>query len=541
MTDSLPSANTDNDLAGQEARERAASSHRANSSHLSISQVGHLDTGLHHVPQTELTVPGSRVTLSWRDIKYMFKEGPPNVFKRLFKPKRYKEWKQATGNQILDGVIGEIRPGEVIGIMGGSGAGKTTMLNILAGKVVGGQPSGTIVINGQPRDKSVWPYLLSYVEQEDILDENLTVREAIRFAVDMRNPNAEAGPEKREKKTQKLLKSLGLEAIAERQIGSPETNGISGGERKRVSIGMELAAERRVLFLDEPTTGLDAATSLGLIETIAKLALKYQLSVIMSIHQPSGRMLQRLDKILLLSLGRTVYFGSLEEIAGHLHSLGFLCPKQENPADWILDVISVDNSAGGKYRAESLTRIADLHEVWAEIEKENTGNFARLSRGPSSARLKRRGSTASFVRRILGNPEDTKGTDELPPDEAESEGERGRRSVNSLFVRSIMGRPGSSHGSSRSSSASRPGHGHGDEEEELKRPKRKVGYSLTPLPEFGFLISRYGRIEYRNFYANAFLFGEFFLLSLIFGFVFFQLTTDNFGGFQSRIGNGMSS
>lgn len=525
----MGASESDKEFESRAAHERATSSHRANSSHLSISQVGQLDTGLLQVPQTELTMPGSRVTLSWRDIRYVYKEGPPNIFKRLFKPKQYKAWKQAVGSQILDGVIGEIRPGEVIGIMGGSGAGKTTMLNILAGKVVGGQPSGTVIINGQPRDKAVWPYLLSYVEQEDILDENLTVREAIRFAVDMRNPNAEAGPEKRERKTQKILRSLGLEAIADRQIGMPETNGISGGERKRVSIGMELAAERRVLFLDEPTTGLDAATSLGLIETIAKLALKHQLSVIMSIHQPSGRMLQRLDKVLLLSLGRTVYFGSLEEIAGHLHSLGFLCPRQENPADWILDVISVDNSAGGKYRAESLTRIADLHEVWAEIEAENAVNFARLSRGPSTSHPKRRGSTASFVQRILGA---TKGTGSLP-DESASEGDGGRRSVNSLFVRSIIGRPGSSHDSLRSSRSSSPSR---DSVGDLKRPKRKVGYSLAPPAEFGFLLRRYGMIEYRNFYANAFLFGEFFLLSLIFGFVFFQLTTDNSGGFQSRIG-----
>lgn len=500
MTD-LPDEPSKNGTNGVR-RLRANESDRCSDRSLSVSQIGQFN----ETTSQSLTQPGVLITLSWIDIRYRMKDPKPGLLSRICRPKQYKAWMEDEGKSILNGVLGEIRPGEIVGIMGGSGAGKTTMLNILAGKVVGGEASGTVIINGKLRDSRTWPYLLGYVEQEDILDDNLTVREMIRFAVDMRNPSKDFYAKKRERKTQKLINALGLESVADRQIGSVEGSGISGGERKRVSIAFALAAERRVLFLDEPTTGLDAATSLGLLKTLTNLAIQHSLSVIMSIHQPSGSMLKQFDKLMLLSLGRTIFYGSTREITDHFNSQGYFCPPQENPADWILDVITVDNTSGGKYKEESLEAIRSLHREWEIIEQENTKNFSRVSRG-SSIRSKKN-TSVSRASSIL-SVETGKSSDSGKIGNSR----RSRlRSVTSLFLPK-------------------------DFDTKEKEEKDFIGFPLGVPEEFRLLFKRYWLIEVRNYYASLFLLGEFLLLSLIFGFVFFQLTRENFGGFQSRIGN----
>jgi len=274
----------------------------------------------------------THITLTWLDVKYSIKEKSPSIWKRLRKPAIYRQWKESGGEEFLHGLLGEVRPGQLVGIMGGSGAGKTTMLNVLAGKLNKGEPSGVVLVNGKERDPKVWPFLLSYVEQKDILDEELTVRELIQFAVDM-HCRTQFDRDTRESKTQKLIKAVGLEKVADRKVGDSQ-KGISGGERKRLSIALELAAERNLLFLDEPTSGLDAGTAFDLLDCLSELVRKHHLSAILSIHQPSEELLRKLDLVILMSLGKLVYFGSLQEIIDHFESLGFECPHDDNPADW---------------------------------------------------------------------------------------------------------------------------------------------------------------------------------------------------------------
>lgn len=462
---------------------------------LSISTIGH-----HSLTSKDDKIdPDSPVTLSWIDIRYSVTPPKPTLWTRLFRPAKYRTWKAKEPHEILHGVLGEIRPGEMIAIMGGSGAGKTTMLNILAGKVSVGHPSGVVIVNGARRDPKVWPFIKSFVEQEDILDENLTVSEFLRFGVDMRNKLAEFTVAQKDAKVTKLMKAMGLTRLANRKIGSPSSkDGISGGERKRVSIAFELAAERRVLFLDEPTTGLDAGTSAELLETIGTLSRVHMLSVICCIHQPSAKMLQKFDKILLLSLGRTIFFGSLPEITDHLNEHGFYCPEQENPADWILDVISVDNSNGGVNRQESLERISRLHTAWEVIEAANTGEFHRRTASLSQSTRAR-----SWAARMTASVRSFVST------HSAEDPRTARRSVTSLFLPHRQPRV---------------------------KPEEISHWPHNRLTEFFFLLRRYVLIETRNHATNMFLFFEFLLLSIILGFVYFRLTRENFGGFQSRVG-----
>jgi ABC-type multidrug transport system ATPase subunit len=235
---------------------------------------------------------------------------------------------------ILEGVLGEVRPGQMIALMGASGAGKTTLLNILAGRIVDGKPGGTVQVNGKHRDPKVWRRITSYVEQFDLLDGNLTVREMILFAAKIKLPDDLYTSAEKEAKADKLIKTLGLSHVANVRIDDGKGHRISGGQMKRVSIALEMISERQLIFLDEPTTGLDASTSMELMQNIRELTTEYDLSVIMSIHQPRSSILGLFDRILLLSQGKTIFFGTMKEILEHFEINGFKCGDDENPADF---------------------------------------------------------------------------------------------------------------------------------------------------------------------------------------------------------------
>lgn len=192
----------------------------------------------------------------------------------------------------------------------------------------------TSSINGKPRNPRSWKKLTSFVEQFDILDGNLTVREMIHFAAHIKLPDDIYSSNEKIRKAEKLIEALGLSHIANCKIDDGSGNRISGGQRKRVDIAIELISEKKLIFLDEPTTGLDAATSVSFINTIQNLVREYNLSVIMSIHQPRSSILEQFDKILLLSQGMTIYFGTLKEILDHFEESGYKCPYDENPADF---------------------------------------------------------------------------------------------------------------------------------------------------------------------------------------------------------------
>ena len=266
---------------------------------------------------------------------------------------------------ILRGVSGVARPGEMVAIMGSSGAGKTTLLNILAGRVnmrKGDELTGQVLVNGERRNP-MWRRTAGYVEQEDLLYGDLTVQETIQFAADMKLPKTLTEGEKRFI-VDRVVDLLGLKTVQYNRIGSEIKRGISGGEKKRVAIGVELVTFPSVLFLDEPTTGLDAAMALTLIETLKNIAEKTAMTIVLTIHQPRASILPIFTRIMFLAKGRLVYNGPIDACLEHLQQkFGLIVPYKENPADYIMDLLTV--KAGDHAAAELLTQ---MHQGWSEIE-----------------------------------------------------------------------------------------------------------------------------------------------------------------------------
>ncbi|KAI9344176.1 P-loop containing nucleoside triphosphate hydrolase protein [Zopfochytrium polystomum] len=251
----------------------------------------------------------------------------------------------------------------MIAIMGSSGAGKTTLLNCLSGRLTTGILSGSITHNGQPRDAHTWKKVMAYVEQDDALFSELTVRETIDFAAQLRLPAALTREEK-SKHGDGLVKVLRLAGAANTKIGGGQSNarGVSGGERKRTAIAQELVGGPEILFLDEPTSGLDSNSSLSVLETVKHDAESTGRIVIATIHQPSWELLCLFDKVLLLAGGSTVYYGPPEAAITHFSGVGFTCKATQNPADYFLDLLTIDPSKSPESMEEDQKRVKMLQE-----------------------------------------------------------------------------------------------------------------------------------------------------------------------------------
>lgn len=289
------------------------------------------------------------VTLQWEDLKFEVPVGRSATGLPCLKGAEDKGMKT-----ILSGCSGDIRPGGLLAIMGSSGAGKTTLLNLLAGRVTsakGSRSSGRVLVNGARRDFSTFRQLASYVLQDDDLFAELSVREQIEFGAMLRLPNT-MPVEKKQLAVDRVVAELSLTKVANTNIGNELVRGVSGGERKRVSIGTELVTNPSMLFLDEPTSGLDAFNALNVISTLRRLAYHGR-TVVTTIHQPRSNIYSMFDMLLLLSQGRVMYFGPAKDAVAYFSALNFRCPAQFNPADYFIDLISVDSRSPD---AEALTK-----------------------------------------------------------------------------------------------------------------------------------------------------------------------------------------
>ena len=197
--------------------------------------------------------------------------------------------------EILVRSSGAVKSGEFLAIMGPSGAGKTTLLSYISGKPQKNlnQVSGEILLNKIPITKLFYKAMIGFVPQQDIILESLTPREAFRFTA---NFTINKPKDIIEQLVIQTLEELGLSGCADRVIGGGLIRGISGGEKKRASIGTELIFNPSVLFLDEPTTGLDSYTALKLAELLNFLAKKKNRTIVATIHQPSSQIFNNFDK-----------------------------------------------------------------------------------------------------------------------------------------------------------------------------------------------------------------------------------------------------
>lgn len=174
--------------------------------------------------------------------------------------------------------------------------------------------------------------------QDDTLIGNLTVRETLRYAFKLRVPERNA--EKREKRIETMIDDLNLRKVADSRVGTPLKRGISGGERRRLAIGIEIVTSPKLIFLDEPTTGLDSHNALRVMLSLKRLCEKHQVTMVCTVHQPRSNIFQLFDNLLLLLDGRTVYFGEAHKSIEYFdRNCALTCPTYMNPADYFLDVL----------------------------------------------------------------------------------------------------------------------------------------------------------------------------------------------------------
>ena len=242
---------------------------------------------------------------------------------------------------LLHGLSHVFMPGTVTAIMGPSGAGKSSLLDICAGRAKNGEVRGQLLVNDEPVDYAQYKRIAGYVsQQDDHLMGTMTVFESIMFSAELRLPDAIPYAEKK-RRVEQAMQDLGIMHIRDRKIGDSMNRGISGGEKRRVSIACELVISPQVLFLDEPTSGLDSFHAVSVIKVICELAIKYNRTIIFSIHQPRSNIFEQFDNLLLLKDGRIFYSGSAKSSLDYFSKLGHECPALYNPADFILDTMTL--------------------------------------------------------------------------------------------------------------------------------------------------------------------------------------------------------
>ncbi|KAK0492058.1 hypothetical protein EDD18DRAFT_1080115 [Armillaria luteobubalina] len=281
------------------------------------------------------------IPVVWSDVSY-FVSTDQSFFGSFGKKKR----DDGNGTKVvLDSVSGRVLPGQMMAILGPSGAGKTTLVDILAQKPKGGRVTGTISFPGATKPR------IGFVPQQDILPPMLTVYEALLFAARLRLPESVSDSEK-QSRVLYIMDKLGISEVKDSRIGwgdagGGKTRGISGGEMRRVSIGLELIASPDVLILDEPTSGLDSVSAARVANLLHDIAhdTQHPTAVIASIHQPSSRLYQTFDQILVLSHGHTLYsgpgcFAPVDHFAAVAPGAVPPCPQGYNVADYLLEVAS---------------------------------------------------------------------------------------------------------------------------------------------------------------------------------------------------------
>jgi ABC-type multidrug transport system ATPase subunit len=330
------------------------------------------------VPETEvIQVAPSRkalsVYLSFTDLCYSVMVPPPSD-------------SQASNDalvekKILNDVYGVSGPGNMVALMGASGAGKTTLLDVLAGRKSGGVMTGNITINGKPKNPTYFHRFAGYVEQFDSHLPEATVRETVAFSAAMRLEPTVTEVERAER-VEEVLSILNLQDIADERIGSVDMGGWSAELRKKVTIAVELVMNPGILFLDEPTTGLDASAALSVMLTVRRLA--NDISVICTIHQPSSTVLALFDSLLLLEPGgRVAYYGPMMELPVYFAEAGMgHCPSDQNIADFALKVLA--RRAGEERQNADLKRGSDLFLAHPRYQGL-VADVARVNAPPANA------------------------------------------------------------------------------------------------------------------------------------------------------------
>ncbi|KAJ8248316.1 hypothetical protein GJAV_G00240700 [Gymnothorax javanicus] len=274
-----------------------------------------------------------------------------------------------------------VHSGQMLAIIGSSGCGKTSLLDIITCRDEGGSMKmGQLLINGEPSTPQLVRKSIAHVRQDDRLLPHLTVRETLAFVAKLRLPT-HFSQAQRDQRVDDVIAELRLRQCAHTRVGNEYVRGVSGGERRRVSIAVQLLWNPGILILDEPTSGLDSFTAHNLVITLSRLARGNRL-VLLSVHQPRSDIFQLFDLVVLLSSGSAAYCGPAREMVPYFTALGYPCPRYCNPSDFYVDLISIDRRSP-ESEAECLARASVLAEKFLEKVKE-TEDFMWKPEEPSA-------------------------------------------------------------------------------------------------------------------------------------------------------------
>ncbi|QDS68791.1 hypothetical protein FKW77_005871 [Venturia effusa] len=498
------------------------------------------------------------------------------------------------GKQILTGIQGSVHPGELMAIMGASGAGKTTFLDILARKNKRGEVQGEFLVNGEKILDNEFRSIIGFVDQEDTLLPTLTVHETILDSAMLRLPRDMSYSAKLQR-VDEVEKQLGIHHIRNQMIGSEEGSGrgISGGEKRRVGIACELVTSPSILFLDEPTSGLDAFNAFNVVECLVNLVKNYNRTVVFTIHQPRSNIIALFDQLILLAKGRLVYSGPFQQCQTYFDNIGFSCPPGFNIADYLVDLTmhaSVarspidENSSlfaphgGSTTRASSTVAIKSIASVSNfSMGRDSAGSPTGSSIRPKGKRkgsLKAQQDRQLFTRkktaepsepRIPGTPKTddeslpdnhdntqqwlrlSKQTGAPPPqildDPDESLPEPGDTGTDldmlvSCYKHSDVAANIQDDANSHVQSANTANgvHGNGFEANAFATAGKVKGYNKVGLfGQFLILATRTWRNLYRNPMLMLTHYAIAIVLAVFLGFLFYGLT-DDIAGFQNRLG-----
>ncbi|XP_062852056.1 ATP-binding cassette sub-family G member 5 isoform X2 [Trichomycterus rosablanca] len=276
-------------------------------------------------------------------------------------PSYRKKWTR----QILNEVSFHVDSGQIMGILGNSGSGKTTLLDAIAGRIGNsGTLVGEVFMNGRKLRQAQFQHCFSYVLQSDNLLSYLTVEETLMFTAQLALRQHSTGAIRR--KVAAVMAELSLSHVAHTVIGGRIFPGISGGERRRVSIASQLLQDPKVILLDEPTTGLDSMTANQIVVLLAELAKRDRI-VVVTIHQPRSELFRVFSRIAIMSCGELVFCGEPGEMVEFFSSCGYECPEYCNPFDIYVDLTSVDTRSSER-EAVTYRRMHDITSAFQNSE-----------------------------------------------------------------------------------------------------------------------------------------------------------------------------
>lgn len=309
-----------------------------------------------------------------------------------FKDLEYKtkEFLTRENKTILDGISGDFKAGELTAVMGPSGAGKSTLMDIISGYTTK-NVLGEITINGRRRESKRFRRLSAYIMQDHNLQPLLTVIEAMKFSANLKLGNSMT----KEQKALTITKIL--EAISLNDSRKTLTGRLSGGQKKRLSIALELVNNPNVMIFDEPTSGLDSSTSTQCMSLLKKLAMEGR-TIICTIHQPSALVFEMFDHLYAIADGKCIYTGTTKNLVPFLRELDLECPKFHNPSDFLLEISTfaydninqndrmvekIENGKSHQYRRQTHAPHTAQVEAMSKVQKMMAEGLITPVRAPN--------------------------------------------------------------------------------------------------------------------------------------------------------------